>query len=168
MNMKKSRKNDCKGQALIEFALVVPLLFLLIINVVNFAGMLYAWVTVSNAARTGVQYMVMSDTWIFGLAPPTPAQVTAQVTNDLSSLPNRASAVVNVCINISGTVTPAGCGTPSDPEPSNYNSASVDVTYTYLPFVSAWSFPKLGIFLTLPPTTIHRKAVMRCVGGCIA
>src|ERR1041385_260453 len=100
MNMKKSRKNDCKGQAMIEFALVLPLLFLLIINVVNFAGMLYAWVAVANAARTGAQYMVMSDTWIFGLAPPTPAQVVTQVTNDLASLPNRASTQVKVCMNV--------------------------------------------------------------------
>jgi Flp pilus assembly protein TadG len=157
-----------QGQALIEFALVLPLLFLLIINVVNVAGMLYAWITVANAARTGVQYMVMGDTWVYGLSPPTPTQVTSMVTNDLSSLPNRASAQVTVCINISGTVTPTGCGTPSDPESSLYTSASVDVTYTYQPFIQAWSWPKLGIFLTLPPTTIHRKVVMRCAGGCLA
>jgi TadE-like protein len=168
--MRSLSKKGREGQAMIEFALVVPLLFLLIINVVNFAGMLYAWVTVANAARTGVQYMVMSDTWIFGLSPPTPAQVSTQVTNDLSSLPNRASAVVQVCMNVGGTstCTPSGGSVPSDPEPANYNSTSVDVTYTYQPFVSVWSFPKLGIFLTLPPTTIHRKVVMRCVGGCIA
>src|ERR1051325_5606754 len=134
--MRKPVKPNCEGQALIEFALVVPLLFLLIINVVNFAGMLYAWVTVSNAARTGVQYMVMGDTWIFGLSPPTPAQVVTQVTNDLSSLPNRASAQVKVCMNVGGTstCTPSGGSVPNDPEVSNFNSTSVDVTYTYQPF----------------------------------
>jgi Flp pilus assembly protein TadG len=155
---------------MIEFALVLPLLFLLIINAVNFGGMLYAWITVSNAARTGVQYMVMSNTWIFGLTPPTPAQVVTAVTNDLASLPNRASAQVQVCMNISGTssCTPSGGSTPTDPESAFYNSTSVDVTYTYVPFVSFWSFPKLGIFFTPPPTTIHRKSVMRCVGACSA
>jgi Flp pilus assembly protein TadG len=160
--------HNCQGQALIEFALVVPLLFLVVINVVNFAGILYAWITVADAARAGVQYMVMGDTWIFGLSPPTPAQVTSMVTNDLASLPNRASAQIKVCINVGGTVTPANCGTPADPESSLYTSASVDVTYTYQPFISVWSFPRLGIFLTTPPTTIHRKAVMRCAGGCLA
>jgi hypothetical protein len=132
--------------------------------------MLYAWVAVANAARTGAQYMVMSDTWIFGMSPPTPAQVVTQVTNDLASLPNRASAQVKVCMNVSGTTTctPSGGTTPTDPESANYNSTSVDVTYTYQPFVPFWNFPRLGIFLTLPPTAIHRKVVMRCVGGCVA
>ena len=32
-----------------------PLLFLLIVNVVNFGGMMYAWIAVSNAARTGAE-----------------------------------------------------------------------------------------------------------------
>jgi hypothetical protein len=155
---------------MIEFALVLPLLFLLIINVVNFGGLLYAWVTVSNAARTGSQYMIMSGTWIFGLTPPTAAQVVDAVKSDLASLPNRTSAQVKVCVNISGTTScsPAGGTTPTDPESSFYNSTSVDVTYTYRPFVSFWSFPRLGIFLTLPTTTVHRQAVMRCAGGCSA
>jgi len=35
------------------------------------------------------------------------------------------------------------------------------VTYTYQPFISLWNFSKLGIHLTLPPTTLHRQSVMR-------
>jgi len=158
-----------RGQALVELALVLPLLFVLIINVFNFAGLFYAWITVANAARAGAQYMVMSDTWIKGLAPPSVSQVSAIVTNDLISLPNRSSAVVKVCINISGTTTcnPSGTTTiTTDPESSYYNSTAVDVTYTYVPFVSFWSFSNLGIRLTLPTTTIHRRVTMRCAGGC--
>jgi hypothetical protein len=37
----------------------------------------------------------------------------------------------------------------------------VDVTYTYQPLISLWSFPGLGIQATIPSTTIHRQAVMR-------
>ena len=55
MKLVNSRRQSCSGQALIEFSLVLPLLLLLIVNVVNFGGLLYAWVTVSNAARTGAQ-----------------------------------------------------------------------------------------------------------------
>ena len=54
-------KRSAGGQALVESALVLPLLFLLVINVVNFGGMLYAWITVSNAARTGADYMVRGE-----------------------------------------------------------------------------------------------------------
>jgi len=49
-----------KGQALVEFALLVPLVFLLAVNAVNFGGYLFAWITVANAARSGADYMSMS------------------------------------------------------------------------------------------------------------
>ena len=47
------RMRTRKGQALIEFSLVLPLLFLLIVNVINFGAMMYAWICVSNASRAG-------------------------------------------------------------------------------------------------------------------
>jgi Flp pilus assembly protein TadG len=155
------------GQSLVEFALVLPLLLLLIANVLNFGGMLYAWVTVANAARSGAQYMMMGGATAHAPTAPTAAQVSAVVTQDLLSLPNRGSAVVKVCTNNNGTVscTPAGGSPPADPEATYYVLGSVDVTYTYQPFVSLWSFPKLGIRLTLPPTTIHRQVAMRMGGS---
>jgi hypothetical protein len=48
-----------------------------------------------------------------------------------------------------------------DPEAPAYILATVDVTYTYKPYIPLFSFPKLGISATLPPSTIHRKAVVR-------
>lgn len=161
----KSRKG---GQALIEFALIIPLVFILAVNAVNFGGFLFAWITVANAARDGAEYMIMSSA---SPGPPTPAtlaQVTSLVTNDVISLLNRASIVVAICTNNqTGTappplgMTPSGCTTLSDPEPSTYTLATVDVTYTYKPFIPLFSFPRLGISATLPTSTIHRKAVMR-------
>ena len=167
MSRRCSRNSSRRGQALIELALVLPLLFLLIINVINFGGMLYAWVTVANAARTGAQYLMMGSATVHGPAAPTAAQVSALVTQDLLSLPNRSSAVVRVCKNNNATITcsPSAASSPSDPEPTYYVAGTVDVTYTYVPFVSLWSFPKLGLRLTLPPTTIHRQVVMRLAGG---
>src|SRR5689334_16870203 len=55
---RKRRRHTSRGQALIELALILPLLLLLIVNVVNFGGLLYAWITVSNAARAGAQYSI--------------------------------------------------------------------------------------------------------------
>jgi Flp pilus assembly protein TadG len=166
-----STRQPRKGQVLLEFALVLPLMFLLIVNVVNFGGMLYAWVTVSNAARTGAQYLMMGGATVHATAPPTLSQVSALITADLISLPNRASAVVQVCTNNNGEIvcSPSGGTLPSIPnDPENtlgaqgiYVLGTVDVTYTYKPFISFWSFPGLGINLTLPPTAIHRQAVMR-------
>jgi Flp pilus assembly protein TadG len=159
-----SRHAGIAGQSLIEFALLLPLIFLLILNLVNFGGFFFAWITVSNGARAGAQYMSMGTATVGDSPAATPAQVTALVTNDISSLLNRASLVVRVCTNNNGTITCTGGGAqtpPADPEPSYYILTSVDVTYTYVPFISAWNFNGLGIHLTLPATTIHQRAVMR-------
>jgi Flp pilus assembly protein TadG len=152
------------GQVLVEFALIMPLLFLLVVNAVNFGGFLFAWITVANGARSGAQYMVMGRATVGAPTPPTPAQVTALITGDISSLTNRASLAVRVCRNNNGIVTCSGPGAyspPADPEPTKYVLASVDVTYRYVPFVALWDFGGLGIHATLPPTTIHRQASMR-------
>jgi len=153
-----------EGQALIEFALVLPMVFLLIVNAVNFGAFLFAWITVANGARTGAQYSVMGAASVGTNVTPTPAQVTTLITNDIASLMNRASLTVRVCTNTNGTVACSGTGTgtpPADPEPATYVLGSVDVRYTYVPVISLWDFPGLGIHATLPTTTIHRQVSMR-------
>jgi len=148
-----------KGQALVEFALVVPLVFLLAVNAANFGGFLFAWITVANAARDGAQYMAMSSASAGKPTPATLTQITALVTNDVTSLLNRSSVVVAICTN--NTTSATGCTTFSDPEAPAYTLAAVDVTYNYSPFFPLFSFPGLKISATLPSGTIHRKAVMR-------
>lgn len=147
------------GQALIEFALIVPLVFILAVNAINFAGFIFAWITVAGAARDGAQYMVRSSASPGAPTSPTSAQVTTLVTSDVTSLKNRASIVVAVCTN--ATTSANGCTTYTDPEAPSYTLATVDVTYTYTPYIPLFTFPGLGIAATLPSGTIHRKAVMR-------
>ncbi len=142
------------------------MLFLLIVNAINFGAFFFAWITVANAARTGVSYWAIGSAAVGAPTPPTPAQVTTLVTNDISSLLNRASLVVRVCKNNNGTVTCTGSGTGTaavDPEAPTYVSASVDVTYTFQPPIPLFTFARLGINATLPPTTVHRRATMRVI-----
>src|SRR5438552_3210305 len=124
--MEMPRKTTSRdGQALIEFALVLPLLFLLIVNVVNFGGLFYAVITTSNAARSGAQYMIMGPIYATvggALKQPTPAQVQAVVATELATLRYSTSSttIVNVCTNnqSSGTATvaaPETCLPPNDP-----------------------------------------------------
>jgi Flp pilus assembly protein TadG len=157
---------DTEGQALVEFALMTPLLFLLIVNMVNFGGFFFAWITVSNAARAGAQYAVLNSGSVGSLSPATATQITSLITQDISSLLNRASLTINVCQNNNGTVTAVSgtcSGISADPEPATFLLTSVDVTYTYNPLIPLFSFPSLGIRATLPPTTIHRRTYMRVI-----
>ena len=160
---------DSKGQALIEFALGVPLVFLLILNLVNFGGFFYAWITVADAARAGANYAALGGVSAGDPTTPTLTQLTTMITNDLGSLPNSASATINACESIAGTTaikfqtTPsAACPfTMSVTDPDGLSVVQVKVSYTYTPFFAAFSFPKMGVHLTIPPTTITQYATMR-------
>ena len=154
------------GQSLIEFAVAFPLLFLLIVNVANFGGLLYAWITVSSAARTGAQYLIMGGATVGSPSPPTPSAVQAVVLSDLSTLPNRARAQICVCLRANSTVTCSGTGTGVPPVEAaeggvTYAVGSVDVSYPYTPYIPLPSSGLLGFHLTVPPKTIHRQAAMR-------
>mgnify|MGYP000165086506 CR=1 FL=1 len=161
------RGAERQGQALIEFALILPLLLLLILNVVNFAAYIYAGITIANAARAGAQYMILGGAWVGEPVPAPHGQVINVVMQDASVLPNAGSLQVRVCTNNAGSVTCTGSGSfpspPADPEAGLYVLASVDVNYTYQPLIPAFDFPGLGIHLTLPASNMHRRAVMRMV-----
>ena len=156
------RVKESKGQSLIELILVLPVVFLLIVNLVNFGGFFYAWITVANAARAGADYAIMGGATAGAPTPPSAAQITSLITTDILSLPNRSSLVVKVCQNFNGTVTGTCTSVPSDPEPTSYVLTAIDVTYTYRPLIPAgFQFPNLNVYATIPPTTIHRRGVMR-------
>jgi Flp pilus assembly protein TadG len=167
---------DTKGQSLIEFALALPLIFLLILNVVNFGGFFYAWITVSDAARAGANYAVLGGAAAGHQTQPSLSTMTSIITTDASSLPNSASLTVTACeypgggtkaLTYTAAITPGGTTACSftlnaDPE-SNYSIVEVKVQYTYQPFFAAFSFPKLGVHLTIPPTAITQSAQMRVI-----
>jgi len=155
------------GQSLVEYILMLPFLILLIINLVNFSGFFYAWITVANAARAGADYAVLGGASVGAPGRPTGIRVAALISQDVFSLPNKATLVVNVCQKYQATVTTLSgtcVVTLADPEPSSFVLLTVDVTYTYQPLLPAgFKFPNLNIYATIPPTTIHRKAVMRVI-----
>jgi Flp pilus assembly protein TadG len=155
------------GNSILEYILLVPLIFLLIVNMVNFGGFVDAWITVANAARAGADYAIMGGASVGSPRAATAAQINSLITTDISSLPNAASLTVNICQNNNGTITAlAGtCSTiPSDPESSNYVLTTIDVTYTYVPFIPVgFKFPNLNVYATIPPATVHRRSVMRSI-----
>jgi len=149
--------------------------------VLNFGGLLYAMITVSNAARTGAQYYMMGTSTLHAPTTPTAVQIATQVDEDLKALPNRTSAQIKVCSNNNGTITCNLCtnsgsiscasssGTPpAEPEPAPYILGTVDVTYTYKPFVKAWNFGalKVGLIALMgSDISVHRRTAMRLGGG---
>ena len=154
-----------KGQALIEYVLILPFVLLLIVNLINFGGFLFAWITVANAARAGANYAILGGASAGDLIPANAGQIINLITQDTSSLPNASSITVGICQNNDGTVTNLSgtCSyTYTDPESPNYVTTTVQVNYTYKPFISgSFQFPGLSIYATLPPLNITRLAYMR-------
>ncbi len=51
-----------RGQALVEFALVVPLLLVLLVGTIDFGRAVFAYNSVSNAARSGARTAIVDQT----------------------------------------------------------------------------------------------------------
>jgi hypothetical protein len=59
----RCRRLDQKGQALVEFALVLPLLLLLVVGMLEFARAWNLHQTMTDAVREGARRAVLADDW---------------------------------------------------------------------------------------------------------
>ena len=157
-----ARAKSRKGAAMVEAALLLPVLMLLILNMANFGVYIFAWITVNNAARAAAEYSAYNGIVLNSPSQPTFGQVQNLVNTDTSSLPNFAAGAnptLQICSSNSNCTGP--CAAFADPEPSLYTINCADVEYSYTPIFNAFSIPSLGISLTLPPSVIGRQAAMR-------
>jgi Flp pilus assembly protein TadG len=53
--IRRQRMNGEKGQALVEFALLIPIFLILLFAIVDFGMGFYSWITVTNSAREGAR-----------------------------------------------------------------------------------------------------------------
>ena len=56
MFRRRREKPVSRGQAMVEFALVLPLLALLLVVAIDFGRVFFGWVSLTNAARVGANY----------------------------------------------------------------------------------------------------------------
>ena len=57
--MKKSVNSPQRGQSLVEFALIVPIFFFLVVVIFDFGRVVYYYNAIHNAAREGARYGVI-------------------------------------------------------------------------------------------------------------
>ena len=128
------RLREQRGASAVEFALIVPLLIMLVIGVAEFGRAFQVQGTLSAAAREGVRTMALQND---------PVAARSAVQSAASSLrPTLTSTQI--------VITPAGC--PLTPTSSSY----VRVTIRYpMPFLTGF----FGAGVTLTGT-----GVMRCNG----
>ncbi len=163
-------RND-KGQGLIEAAVILPFLFLLLFNAINFAYFFYVGINLASAPRNAVTYSIQGFSTPEQTDLPDSSQVW-QLANDnmVNGLTGATNTPIQVCTSKDITTTnTTGCttyGSPSlaytpdaDPEPTKFFLNRVDVTYTLQPLIAGQPF---GITL-LPSYTLHRQVSMRAL-----
>ena len=188
--MRKSKKlRGSSGQALIETALVMPLILLLALNVVNFGFFFVAAVNLAATPRSGVEYSILGFQTPSSLTlPPAPNGATITITSvsyvsqqDLNgALANPTGATIQVCsptngINANGINTTTKCvsctgtacgaaaaGSPApapDPEAPTFTLNRVDVDYTFNPPIPGTPF---GLALLPMPGCKQKNGTVSC------
>jgi Flp pilus assembly protein TadG len=107
---------DQKGQALVEFAVILPLLLLLIMGIIEFGLMLNSYLTVRNVSREGARAGIVGST-------------NAEIENTIiSTSPNLEES--KLTINI----------TPTEGSRKSGDTLTVQLTYKYeliVPIISS-------------------------------
>ena len=169
----RPRRHRFRGQGLVEFAIVLPVMLIVIFVIVELARVLHAWLAVENGARFGVRYAVtgeFNDLYCLG-------GCDEQAEEDAARIPSakdaaRAGSVailrnesllpgqpgyykVTVCSNKDGVVyfpsdpntsIPADCQPGEDPGgPGDRVSVTVDFDHPLIvPIISSW-WPQLHL-----------------------
>ena len=68
-----------KGQALVEFALLIPIFLIMVFSIVDFGMGFYSWITVTNSAREGARLGAVQAT----------EQLIIERVEDTANLPNQ-------------------------------------------------------------------------------
>src|SRR5205823_14873209 len=81
------RTKRSRGQALVEFAIILPVLALLLMLALDFGRVFFGWVALINAARIAANAAAVSpDAWSGGGNPGLQASYRQQVINDLNAI----------------------------------------------------------------------------------
>ena len=127
-------QNRCdRGQALVELALIAPILIILMLGVIDYGRVYFAYVSVTNGARVGADYAAIG---------PTQAADTAAI--KAAALGDTGDLLAQSSTNPDVTVT-----TANDSQGRLY--ADVTMTYTF-----STLFPWPGL-----PTSINVERTVR-------
>jgi len=152
----RSRLSDDSGQALAEFALVLPVLLVLLLAMIDFGKAFNYWIDATHITAEGARYAVVNRKPDSGSALTLQQQLQGQAIAELHTGGTTAvAAPAQVCIEF-----PNGTSNAGDPV-----LVRMRFTYHWLPF--------LGSRIAIAQSTVNATATMRLetaptnyVAGC--
>jgi Flp pilus assembly protein TadG len=133
----KSRFRSCRGQSLVELALIAPVLIILALGIIDYGRVYFAYVSVTNGARTGADY----------------ASTDATAAADLSGIEAAALAETSNLLDQSPTNPDVVVATGTDAQGYSY----ADVTFSYT-FETIFPWPGLPDSFNVERTVRTRVA----------
>ena len=137
-----------RGASAVEFALVVPILILIMIGIVNFGFVLAQQISLNNAARQAARYAV----------------VDGRTCADIKTEGKNAAETVGMSVSAGTVPTPVvtNCGADTvKPCASSAPNTNITVTMTRTGAANAWIITAPP-FNLMPVPTVRGVGVMRC------
>ncbi|HUL85838.1 MAG TPA: TadE/TadG family type IV pilus assembly protein [Actinomycetota bacterium] len=114
-----------RGAAAVEFAIVAPLLFILVFGIIDFGFGFHAWNAIENSAREGAR---VGATDASGNAV---ADITARVQNGTSFLTGPVTVLVQ-CSSNNGTGPFSSCGSSANWNEGDLIKVTVSYDYNFM------------------------------------
>jgi Flp pilus assembly protein TadG len=183
MGMRRRTLRDERGQSLVEFALVLPILLALLVGAVEFGKAFFYWLDLSHLANTGARAAVV-DRWP-GCTNTTPP--ITPCTDQVPVNPNTKCGELNAGVPLQCTlqkylrqqantddITSASTVTicfvgknPADAAVGDTVRVTVNVPYNFLPFLKDFTKNKLGNVNLRSSATMRLEQQPRRMSGAI-
>jgi hypothetical protein len=138
----RSGRRSQRAQALVEFALIAPVFFLVLFSIVEAGRFIFYYEMLNNATREGARYAIVHGESSFKPTgpphQPSGADVIAKVRQSAVGMAGPAL-----------TVTPTWSGTP----PNNERGTTVSV-------VASYTYSSLIPLVPLPPVTVEAESTL--------
>lgn len=136
------------GQALVETALVFPVLIALLVGTFEMARVAYAAIEVANAARAGAQYGAQS-----GYTAQDATGISNAAANDAANLTGLTTTSSYACVCSDGTSST--CQPTDCPNSHKEETLTVNTQVTFDPVIHLPGIPKTY--------TLNGQAIQKCV-----
>lgn len=129
-----------RGQALVEFAMVAPIFFLVLFAIIEGGRFVFVYETLNNATREGARYAIVNGANSLGCptGPPAPGTTACDPTGEDVKQEVRAAAFGA----IGGTVTVSPTWAPDNGRGS---TVTVTATHTYRPLIPLVPLPDITV-----------------------